>query len=155
LVVQKLVDRVGDLDGRTLEWQYREKAHAYFGKLLRKLEVVSPVALEDQLEEKLTDEEFDDLMELDILLSGIPRRVPGHGQVWLAVEVSSVVDKNEVRRAEHRALLLRKAGIDAIPVVAGAGITEGAEFEAEAARAVLLQNGRVYFWPESLRRPGA
>ena len=44
---------------------------------------------------------------------------------WLAMKVSSVIDRDDVERARRRADLLRRAGFDAIPAVAGGGIDRG------------------------------
>jgi hypothetical protein len=41
-----LTHAVGDLKGRALEQAYRDKASAYFGPLLRRLQVVDPYTLE-------------------------------------------------------------------------------------------------------------
>jgi hypothetical protein len=150
IIVKSLVDRMAKVDGRTLEWEYRDKAAAYFGKILRKLKVVSVISLEDKLEEKMTEAEFEDLLELDLLLSGIPRRIQGYGEILLAVEVSSVVDRNDVERARRRASLLKRAALDVVPAVAGQAVTEGGEWEAREHHVVLLQNERVLFWPEAL-----
>ena len=90
---QRITDTVGDLKGRLLELTYRDKAGAYFGPLLRQLRVVDPHTLEDALETHLSPDEFKDVLLLDLLLRGQPRYHPQAPEVWLAVEVSSVVDK--------------------------------------------------------------
>ena len=70
--------------------------------------------------------------------------------MYLAVEVSVVVDKEDVRRADRRAELLRKAGLTAMPVVAGEDLTDGGERQAQAWKIPVLQNGRVLLWGDAL-----
>jgi len=147
---QKIVDDLGGLKGRVLELTYRGKAGAYFGPLLRRLRVVSPHTLEDVLEARLSPEGFKDVLLLDLLVSGQPRHLTQAPEVWLAVEVSSVVDEEDVTRARRRAELLRQAGYCAVPAVAGERITLGAEDEARQHRVVVLQDGRSFLWDEAL-----
>ena len=147
---QKIVDDLGGLKGRVLELTYRDKAGAYFGPLLRRLRVVSPHTLEDVLEARLSPEGFKDVLLLDLLVSGQPRHLTQAPEVWLAVEVSSVVDEEDVTRARRRAELLRQAGYCAVPAVAGERITLGAEDEARQHRVVVLQDGRSFLWDEAL-----
>ncbi|MBI4640644.1 MAG: hypothetical protein HY731_08120 [Candidatus Tectomicrobia bacterium] len=148
--LQRMTDVVGGLKGRVLELTYRDKAPAYLGHVLRRLRVVSPNTLEDTLEAALTPGEFRDLFRLDLLLSGHPRQKPEIDEVWLAVELSSVVDQDDVDRAERRAGLLRKAGYRALPMAAGEQMTRGAEESARMQHVVLLQDGQVLFWEEAL-----
>jgi hypothetical protein len=112
--------------------------------------VVEPHTLEDTLEANLTPGEFRDLLRLDLLLTGRPRLRPDAPEVWLAVEVASVVDQNDVDRAERRAKLLRQAGYRALPVVAGEQATLGAEESSRAQKVALMQDGQVSFWEEAL-----
>jgi uncharacterized protein YoxC len=148
---QRTTDIVGGLKGLVLELTYRGKAGAYFGPLLRRLQVVEPHTLEDTLEASLTPGEFRDLLRLDLLLSGLPRRQVDAPAVWLAVEISSVVDQGDVDRAERRAGLLRKAGYHALPAAVGEHMTLGAEEAARSQNVVLLQDGQVLFWEEALQ----
>ena len=148
--VGRLTDRVGRLDGRMLELTYREKAGAYFGPLLRRLRVVPPHTLEDDLEVRLSAEEFQDVLRLDLLVNGQVRRAAKVSEVWLAVEISVVIDREDVARATRRAALLRKAGYRAIPLVAGEQMTAGAEDAARAASAAVLLDGQALHWEEAL-----
>lgn len=143
-------DIVGGLKGRLLELTYRDKAGAYFGPLVRRLRVVEPHTLEDALEATLAPGEFRDVLRLDLLVSGQPRHFPEAPEVWLAVEISAVVDQTDVDRAWRRASLLRRAGYRAVPTVAGEQATPGAEAAAHDQNVVLLQDGQVKFWEEAL-----
>ena len=147
--VRGLKDDVGALKGRMLEQTYHEKAGAYFGPLLSRIRLVELHTLEDTLEKYLTQVEFRDVLKLDLVVSGEPRHHPESIEAFLAVEVSSVVDQHDVDRAERRALLLRKAGYRAMPVVAGESSTRGAEIACRDGQILLLQDGRIEFWREA------
>jgi hypothetical protein len=148
---RRLTDTVGDLKGRMLEQTYRDKATAYFGAILRRLQVVNPYELEEALRAYLSEEEFLDLLQLDLLIRGQPRQQPEISELWLVVEVSAVVDQGDVERARRRATLLRRAGYRAIPMVAGERLTQGAEESTREQQVAVLQDGRVFFWEETLR----
>jgi hypothetical protein len=148
---QRTERTVGDLKGDMLELTYQNKAGAYFGPLLRRLQVVKPHTLEDRLEVHLSEEEFKDVLLLDLLVSGRPRHHPDIPEVWLAIEVSAVIDQEDVDRARRRAELLSRAGYQAIPAVAGKQATLGAESEARTHKVVLLQDGRIFLWEEALQ----
>ncbi len=146
-----LKDVVGDLKGKLLVLTYRDRVGAFFGPLLRRVRAVETVTLEDELEARLSPEEFKDVLLLDLLVSGRPRHLPEADEVWLAVEVSSVVDREDVTRARRRAELLRQAGFRAIPTVAGEKATLGAEDDAREYTVVTIQDGHAYLWAEALR----
>jgi hypothetical protein len=147
---QQLTDRVGGLKGQVLERTYADRAGAYFGRLLRQVRVVEVHTLEDRLEAALTTEEFDDVLLLDLLVQGRVRRLAEGPEVWLAAEVSAVVDQGDVERAVRRAGYLRKAGYRVVPVVAGEGATSGAQEAVRAQGVTLVQDGGVAFWQEAL-----
>jgi hypothetical protein len=142
------------LKGRSLEQQYATRANVYFGYWMRRVRVKLPQALdpdlEDRLEERLSLEELADLLRSDALVVGQPRRRPDVPELWLALEVSAVVDREDVQRARRRASLLRKAGYAAIPAVAGERLTMGAEAELATDPAVALLDGHALYWDETL-----
>lgn len=141
--VDRLTDTVGDIKGRVLERTYHDKAAAYFGPLLRRLRVGDPYTLEDRLQPPLSDEEFYDLLPVDLLIRGHPRGWPEAPELWLAVEVSAVVDQGDVERAERRAVVLRRAGYLAGPMVAGDRLTQGAQEQVHRRRIAVIQDGMV------------
>ena len=147
---RRLVEVVGDLKGRMLELTYRDRATSYFGPLLRRMKVVDPYELEETLRAHLSEGEFRDVLRLDLLVCGQPRVRPEMGELWLAVEISSVVDRGDVKRAEQRATALRRAGYRVVPVVAGERLTQGAEEESRERRVVIVRDGQVHFWEEAL-----
>jgi len=139
-----------ELVGDNLEHNYREHAHGYFGRYLRRVKVVPWLEIEPELENHLSDEELSDASLLDLLVRGRPHPQLDVPELWLAVEVSKVVDKNDVERARRRAMLLRKAGFTTIPVAAGKDSTVGAEALARESHVLLVQNGRQQFWDTAL-----
>ena len=146
----RLESRQNQMIGDQLERRYRDRAYSYFGHILRKAQAISLRDLELVLEEHLSEEEMEDLLLLDVLVHGYPRHHPDTPEVWLAIEVSSVVDRNDVQRAQRRAALLRKAGYCVIPVVAGENVTQGGEDEARSGSVFLVQDGHRRFWEEAL-----
>jgi hypothetical protein len=121
---------VGDLKGDNLERRYREKAPAYFGRLVRRMRVLSAEELagllEDAVEQgQLTEAEKDEAILTDVVVRG---RYQGSGaEVYLVIEVSWGVGVHDVERAVQRAAVLGKLGIPALPVVAGKAVTAQAE----------------------------
>ncbi|MDW8238837.1 MAG: hypothetical protein RMM98_04420, partial [Acidobacteriota bacterium] len=117
---------------------------------VRRPRVVELPSLLDTLERHLSKDEIYDLLLLDLLLCGPAQEQPEGPELWLAVEISTTVDVNDVERARRRAELLRKAGYRAIPVVAGETTTEGAEDAARRQMIPWLQDGKVFFWEEGV-----
>jgi chromosome segregation ATPase len=144
--------RVDQMRGDFLEMRYREKAFGYFGGLLRRAQAVSLVEIEDQLEEQLTPQELEDLRRADVTIRGRARQAANSPEVWLVVEVSSVIDQNDVQRARQRAAFLQKAGYRAVPVVAGESSTLDAQTHAEQQQVAVLENGKARFWEAALNR---
>jgi uncharacterized protein YoxC len=154
--VNVLGTRQARLRGDVLELKYARKAHAYFGRYLRRLRVLLPDGLdetiEDRLEAALSDDEVATVLLLDLLAVGRPRRRDGWpDELWLATEVSAVIDRHDVERASERAALVRKAGLAAIPVVAGESVTEGATELLQDLPVVLVLNGRSEGWDRAVR----
>jgi hypothetical protein len=150
----KWQETLGEVRGSQFEMRYRHRASAYFGPLLRRLKVLAPneieAVMEANLEAQLSQEELEDFLRVDLLLTGRPRNRPDSSEVWLAVEVSAVVDRHDVVRAQRRAAAIRRAGYLAIPTVAGAKATAEAEAIARAEGVLLVQNGVRQFWNEAL-----
>src|SRR5262245_23152258 len=148
--VEHLADRVGGLVGDSLERRYRERAGAYFGRLLRRTRVLDSQALETALEERLSPDEMQDSMLTDVILSGKPRTRPEVEEVWLAIEVSSVVDHDDVSRALRRRRLLTRSGRPVVPVVAGEAITTGADEAARRDQVAVVQDDKISNWDQAL-----
>ena len=148
--VEKLVDVVADMCGDTMLIRYRDHMGGYFGPLVRRPRQVAVATIEDLLEAGAPDADADEVMRLDLVISGRPRLRDDLGDVWLAVEVSSVIDRNDVDRAARRAAILRSAGQATVPVVAGERATEGAAEQAVHDRVAMLVGGIAHHWPEAL-----
>lgn len=152
---RRVWESVGDLKGYRLERADAERAPAYFGQWLRRVRVIWPGALdratEESLERSLTPAELHDVLLLDVVVSGRLRQPPAlrEPEVWLAVEVSAVIDRRDVERAQRRAALLRKAGRLAVPVVAGETATPGATDLLRDAPVALVLDGRTQGWEKA------
>jgi hypothetical protein len=134
-----------------LEWRHQHRPGAYFGALLRRLRVLSLYELEDELEARLPAAEFEDLLQVDLLLSGQPRSRPEVPEVWLVVEVSAIVDRYDVERAQRRAAALQQAGYRAIPTVSGERITAMAQEAALDGNVLVIQEGEPLYWKGALK----
>lgn len=143
-------DIVGRLQGDSLEIRYRLNAGAFFGRWLRGTKVIGGNELVDRVESQLSPDEVNELLLTDLVVRGRVARLPERPEVWLAVEISVVVDHQNVARAVRRAELLRRAGLPALPVVVGAGATLGAESEAGARGVAMLRDGTGRFWNEAI-----
>jgi len=148
--VDRMDEKLGRLVGESLERRYRERAFAYFGPIMRRIRVVSLQDVVADIEDRLTEAELNDLLPLDVLVRGQVQQLAQKPEVWLAIEVSAVVDRSDVERARRRAGLLRKAGLTTIPVAAGEEVTEGARQLAQRENVMLLQDGQRLFWDEAL-----
>jgi hypothetical protein len=137
--VQALTDDVGMLKGKSLEADYRTKGPAYFGRLIRRLQVLTSDELVTILEDArehgvLSDAEVQEFYDADLVVRG--RRAVDGTEVYLVVEVSWGVGPYDVERAARRAGLLAHLSVAVMPVVAGARLT------AEAGR--LAQQHQVW-----------
>ena len=138
--------QIGQLKGENLERRYRERAHAYFGRLLRKGRVVGSQKLSDLLEEAadrgvLSQSDREEVAWADVIMRG-RWRADGR-QVMVLAEVSWVVDRNDVRRAVDRAALLARLGTPVVPVVAGDSVTERAADMARSRNVWQMLDGRL------------
>ncbi|MCS6910059.1 MAG: hypothetical protein NZM11_05750, partial [Anaerolineales bacterium] len=147
--VDKLSGELGNLRGDMLEMQYRQRAFGFFGQIVSRVRVVDLQEIWPELEQRLTEQELEALLSLDILLSGRLKAgwaaQAGVSDVWLAVEVSGVVDVEDVQRVWKRAELLHRAGFWTLAVAAGNQWTEGAKQEAAEKGVVLQRDGQIEF----------
>ena len=139
---------VADLKGMTLELRYRDRAPAYFAKILRRARLLSDSELMELLDsekarEALSEEEREDLLLADLILWG--RRKSDDAEVYLVGEVSWVVDCGDVERARRRADLLGRLGVTTIPVVAGRTLTEEADQLAREKKVLRFLDGGFYY----------
>jgi len=155
-VLVRRMEKIEDVESRMvdslLEMTYQRRAGSYLGPVLRRVRAWVPFELEEDLEPRLSQPDYLDLLRTDLLMRGQPRERREVGEVWLAVEVSAVVDRGDVERAVRRAGHLRKAGYVALPAVAGEQATEGAEDMAQREGALMILDGSVAFWEQALSR---
>ena len=152
--VSKLKTSVGHLEGQALEEKYTKRAAAYFGSWLRRPKVVDCSKLYNAFESRVSSEDLEDILLIDLVVKGKLKQQPEAEDVYLVVEVSVVIDKNDVERAQHRAKLLQNIGFQAIPVVAGEKMTEGAEVSARTNGVAIVQDGGKLLWNEAVAGAG-
>ncbi|GAB4478745.1 MAG: hypothetical protein Kow0088_18890 [Anaerolineales bacterium] len=153
--VDRIEMRLAKVDGRTLELEYERKAGGYFGRIISNPQVVNLGVWEEELSPPLSEEEFEDVWRLDLILRGKLRAAPKgqpKSEAWLAIEISVLIDLEDVERVERRAGLLRKANLLALPVVAGEDITKRALQRAEERGVIVVRNGSIRFIEQALQR---
>jgi uncharacterized coiled-coil protein SlyX len=150
--VRRMAGQLGRLLGRELESRYRDRPHAFFGRLLRRPRVVDPTELLDEVEGEWTTDELTDFLLVDVLVAGPLRDRPEAGEVWVALEVSNVVDAGDVERVRRRAALLARTGRTVVPAVAGTRLAQGVEPGLPAAGLVWFENGRSHGWESAVDR---
>ena len=82
-----------------------------------------PPIVEAYVDGRLSESEWDDLNLADITVIGKPRRQQDAPDSVILIELSIVIDTDDVARAARRAGIVRKLGIPAIPCVDGEVIT--------------------------------
>ena len=149
----KVENKLSKIDGRVLESEYRNKVYGYFGRLMRRIHLVDLQTLEQVLEERLSPEQWNEVMRLDMLALGQLRSGPKAGQeAYLAVEISSVIDQHNVERVLLRAEYLRQAGLNCLPAAAGEEITKGAQTLSEKKGVICVLDGKILFLEQALER---
>jgi DNA repair exonuclease SbcCD ATPase subunit len=151
---QRNDNQFADIRGKLLEIEYRNKIGAIFGGRLRKPRVVDAGDVWDMLRDQLGEAEIRRIVAADLIVRGGLLRAQGEGELWLVVEVSSVIDRNDVARAAERAALLRKADLMVVPVVAGQRLTQGAVTLAEEFGVAIARNGGLDGWDKALAEAG-
>jgi hypothetical protein len=149
-LVARLIDKVAWLDGAMLEITYSRKVGGYFGSWLRRPQVVDTEELWDQLDAHLNRDERKDALLTDVVIRGRVTNLADRPEAYLVVEVSAVIDENDVTRAIRRAELFRRAGYPAIPTVAGRIATSTADALAESRGVALLEDGTDRHWERAL-----
>jgi len=135
----ELQQHLDDLIGMSVGRRYTERP-GFFSDLVEHPRTVSPQDLWGLLETaiaggRMTDADADRVLGADIVIRGGDTDVP----TYLVVKVSRKVDERDVRRAVRYASILRNAGFDARPVVAGEFIRRSAVEIAER-----LSVGRMF-----------
>jgi hypothetical protein len=145
-VVQTFSTDIGELQGRSLEGDYRTRVYAYFSRVVRRAHALSPDELTSLLEDAidrgaLSEDQAEDVSLADVIIQG--RRRSDGAEVFLVVEVSWGAGPQDVERATRRAALLAHTGSPALPVVAGKWVTPEAAQLARTQQVWQLMNGRA------------
>ncbi len=125
--MSRRLDRVekdlGEVKGYTLEQYYRNNAPAILGRYFRGLKVIDKGEYLQRMQERapLTDEEWQQLVSADLLLTG--KDWQSGADYLLCWEISWVIDSTDVERALQRAQILRRWEPNTAAVVAGKDIT--------------------------------
>ncbi len=144
--------RLAKVDGRTFELQFREKASAYLGRVMRGTRVISVGDLADDLEGVLTEEEFDEVLRADVILKGRAIVAGARQEVFAVVELSVTLDSSDIERAARRAGLLRKKGWKTLAVAAGEEVSDLLVHKAAGLGVAVMQDGRQFNWDEALAK---
>jgi len=147
---QRNEDRFADIRGELLEIRYRNRIGAIFGSRLRKPRVVDGGDIWDMFRGRLDEAEIRRIVAADLIVRGGLLPAQGEGELWLVVEVSGVIDRNDVARAAERAALLRKAGLLVVPVAAGERLTQGAATLSSEFGVAIAKNGGLDGWDKAL-----
>lgn len=139
--VAVLKQDVATLKGNDFERTVRERAPAYFGRLIRRCRGISFEQLADKLDDAIDaglirDEDKAEAILVDVVVTG---KLKTGKEVILAVEVSLKVDTEDVERAARRADIISQAyGIETIGVAVGKEYSEKARRIAEELNVVLV-----------------
>jgi hypothetical protein len=144
--IDRMDVQLGDIRGKTLAIDYRERAAGFFQGLLRNNTLLGRRELEVLAEQAETLGRIDadghrDLLLTDGVLEGIDR-IRGD-RCYLAIEVSATIAPYVVERAKRRAAVLEIAtGTRTLAAVAGAHISDEARQAAQQANVRIMLNGR-------------
>lgn len=120
--------RMGNIEGDLLELRYSDNLRNWFRPHLLKPQRLYIDDLQELLEAQATgqvsEDEVDRVARTDLIVRGTQRG--GAEQLLLAVEVSTTINPDDVVRADHAALVLRRAGYRAKALVGGYRATEDA-----------------------------
>ena len=142
----KVSQDVDWLKGSMLKLRYKNRAPAYFGRILRRTHVLSHDEMNDLTDEaesaaRISAEDANDLLQADLVVRG-RRRADGQ-DVFLVVEVSWGIGVSDVTRAVRRARVLGRTGRTALPVVAGSWVTPDALAPARDMGVWQVTNGHI------------
>jgi hypothetical protein len=123
---ERLVVQMGEVRRWSLEERYRTHAPAYFGRFLRQVKPVDFGELAETLRERLSEQELEEVLLVDLILTGRLPTPVGPAEIWVMLEVSTTVDRRDVERAQRRAAVLRQVRYPTVAVAAGTEVTAGA-----------------------------
>ena len=100
--------------GWNFETRFRDRLTAYLGRFMRRGRLLRNDEVLDSIEQALDSREADDILRADAIASGLIDGAASH----VVVEVSVACGVDDIDRAERRAVILRKAGLPAVALVA-------------------------------------
>ena len=144
--LSRVADRTDAAYGYIVELRYRQRAHAYFQRIARRIHVLSGEELDDLLEPAieqgvLAEQEAGQVHLADAVLRGRLRE--DDEPVLLVLEVSVLVDAMDVQRAADCAGVLARLGTRAVGVVAGEQIMPMAALQAQKQAVWQVTDGRA------------
>jgi hypothetical protein len=128
-----------------LEQSYRNAATGLFGVVMRKghdakSEITDPL-YDAQKAGILTQQERQQVLAADLIWGG--DELESRRPILLVMEVSWLVEENDIERAVQRSLLLRRIGLAALPVVGGKEWTESATQSARDQGVVMVHDHQL------------
>ena len=135
--------------GLVLELQAQQRLSSWLGRVLTRLQVRPPGEWADYLRPVIGEDAFDVLLDADLLGRARLRDRPDV-EVWLVIEVSGVVNTNDIDRVVAWASHLRASLPRVVPIVVGTRKAESAAERARAAGVAMLEDGTLVGWPEAL-----
>lgn len=147
-LIATINSRFGRLEGSDIERRLRNNGRSLLWEVLKRAEPVHAPDLE-LVEEALasgaiTRGEMADLVRVDIVFRG---KLASGTDALLAVEASKTIGMTDLDRVQRRAQVLRRAGYETIPMVAGEIIREEDRARAVEQGVALMLGGLVENWP--------
>jgi hypothetical protein len=133
--VSKLQTDMGRLNGRTLQQMVRERIPTYLSRFALRLRPLTSGSFAELLEvaveeERISEEQADDAKLIEAVTRG--RRRGDGAAMYLAVEISSIVDEHDLSRAVRRAAMVAEAtNTITLPVVVGETIRSDVRNQAD------------------------
>ena len=145
-VLHTIKDDLAYLKGRNLEQLHRERPHQYFRVIISKARTLTIDELRHLTETavekaQITENKADDIELADAVVRGTEQQTGA--RIYLVVESSWGVGKNDVERSARRAAFLADTGIRTRPVAAGRWATPEAHDAAEKLDVWLVVNGHA------------
>ncbi|MCX7688803.1 MAG: hypothetical protein N2045_12620 [Fimbriimonadales bacterium] len=142
-VVNGILKDLAVLKGSDRERYYRERAPAIFGLHLRKVRLLDMGDLLDEIATRiqLSPEEEKELLSADGIFYALKKTT--REPIYVVLEVSWVVDSNDLERVLRRAQILQRAGSPAVPVLGGVEVVDEVKQAAQAGQVVLVSDGQM------------
>ncbi len=139
--MDRMDGRLGNIEGELYEALWARNPTARLSAHFRSVRPLSlgnfPAADAARDEGRLSPDDWDEVVRLDATAL-VKRREDPSLDLVAAVELSRLVDGNDVARAHRRAAIFNAAGIPAVAVVGGETILRDAAEMAEASGVVVL-----------------